>query len=108
MIEASANKLRKWMKAVTLSGSMVFNKPIEGAVILICIFYLKKPKTVKRDIPHVKPDLDKLIRAINDSLIGVAFRDDSQVVHIEARKVYSTASEQGCFIRIMQHGGDGR
>jgi Holliday junction resolvase RusA-like endonuclease len=35
------------------------------------------------------PDLDKLVRAILDSLTGVVWRDDAQVVDIVARKVYA-------------------
>jgi Holliday junction resolvase RusA-like endonuclease len=38
--------------------------------------------------PAGKPDTDKLIRAVLDALTGLVWRDDSQVVHIEAWKLY--------------------
>jgi crossover junction endodeoxyribonuclease RusA len=38
--------------------------------------------------PAGKPDLDKLIRAVLDALTGLVWRDDSQVVHVEAWKLY--------------------
>ena len=38
--------------------------------------------------PAGKPDLDKLTRAVLDALTGIVWRDDSQVVHIEAWKHY--------------------
>jgi Holliday junction resolvase RusA-like endonuclease len=34
------------------------------------------------------PDLDKLIRCVKDALTGVAWRDDSQVCFVVARKAY--------------------
>ena len=52
-------------------------------------FRLKKPKTVKRDFPTVAPDLDKLVRGVLDSLTACAYLDDSQVIDIKAKKVYS-------------------
>jgi Holliday junction resolvase RusA-like endonuclease len=38
--------------------------------------------------PTTNPDLDKLVRAVCDALTGVVFRDDSQVVEVEATKRY--------------------
>ena len=44
---------------------------------------------MKRPLPHVKPDLDKLIRAMNDSLTDArVWGDDGQVTTISARKIY--------------------
>lgn len=37
-----------------------------------------------------KPDADKLLRAIGDSLTGVVARDDSQFAHVEAFKYYGS------------------
>lgn len=41
-----------------------------------------------------KPDLDKLLRALNDGLTGVAFHDDSQVVNIAATKRRAEPGEE--------------
>ena len=38
--------------------------------------------------PIVKPDGDKLMRAVLDALTGVAFRDDAQVVRQALEKLY--------------------
>jgi Holliday junction resolvase RusA-like endonuclease len=35
-----------------------------------------------------RPDLDKLLRAVGDALTGVVFRDDAQLVRVEAEKHY--------------------
>lgn len=42
--------------------------------------------------PATRPDIDKLLRAVLDGLTGVAFRDDSQVVDVFARKYYGDGS----------------
>lgn len=39
--------------------------------------------------PGVKPDVDKLTRAVLDALTGVVWADDAQVVVLNADKVYS-------------------
>ena len=38
--------------------------------------------------PPRRPDLDKLCRACLDSLTGIVWRDDAQVVRLEASKGY--------------------
>ncbi|MCR4339570.1 MAG: RusA family crossover junction endodeoxyribonuclease [Gemmatimonadaceae bacterium] len=39
--------------------------------------------------PTTKPDADKLTRALLDALTGVAYVDDSQVVHLGIRKEWA-------------------
>lgn len=64
-------------------------QPFSGAVSLDVMFFMPRPKTVKRELPTVPPDLDKLIRAINDSATDAGIiQDDSQVVEIVAYKFY--------------------
>jgi Holliday junction resolvase RusA-like endonuclease len=52
---------------------------------------MPKPKTVKRLHPTVAPDLDKLIRAVLDSMTAIAYLDDGQVTEINATKIYGVA-----------------
>lgn len=75
-----ANRAKQYFKVVTLEP-----------VAIEIEFGLLRPKSVKRNLPTVPPDLDKLIRAVLDSLTGIAYQDDSQVVRIVATKVYSPA-----------------
>lgn len=61
-------------------------------IAITLLFSFIRPKSVsekKRPYMTVKPDLDKLIRAVLDALTNVAYKDDSQVIHIYAEKVYS-------------------
>ena len=51
--------------------------------------------------PTTKPDADKLARAVLDGLTaGGAYRDDSQVIHLEDWKVY--ADRPGADITIQE------
>lgn len=47
-----------------------------------------KPKTAKQTAPTVRPDVDKLLRAVLDALTNVAYQDDSQVVAVTTTKAY--------------------
>jgi Holliday junction resolvase RusA-like endonuclease len=66
-----------------------------GAVRLSVAFFLPRPKSLpRREVAHTKsPDLDKFVRAIQDALTGVIFRDDAQVVELIAMKRYAAAAE---------------
>lgn len=74
----------------------VSDKPI----VLFMRFFLARPRTVKRDRPIVKPDTDKLARAVLDALTGIVYKDDAQVVEIHARKCYD--DEARCEITVFE------
>lgn len=38
--------------------------------------------------PSRKPDIDNVLKAVLDALNGVAYKDDSRVVFVAARKIY--------------------
>lgn len=63
-------------------------------------FWFEKPKTVKRQHPSVKPDIDKLSRSVLDAITGGVFKDDSQVVILNARKEYG--EKAGVLIRVYE------
>lgn len=65
--------------------------PLEGSIIILVTFYLKRPKTVKRKYPDVKPDIDNYCKALCDSLNGIVWKDDSQIIDLFASKRYSEA-----------------
>jgi Holliday junction resolvase RusA-like endonuclease len=65
-----------------------------GPVKVQITFHLPRPKSrpKRHTHPDVRPDLDKLQRAVLDALTGIAWRDDAQVCAIAAEKCYTTAS----------------
>jgi len=66
-------------------------KLYDGAVSVDLKFYIYRPKSVsekKRPHPTVKPDVDKLVRAIMDALKGVVYTEDARVCDVSATKAY--------------------
>jgi Holliday junction resolvase RusA-like endonuclease len=80
---------------------------ILGPVRLEVNFYVTRPKTVtmvKRPLPIVPPDLDKLVRGVGDGIgqSEVIWGDDSQIVEILARKFYADDRAPGAEIKITE------
>lgn len=104
LVEANPG-LKKWRQTVTLharkhAGTYTGERPLH----VTYRFHLTRPKSVRRWLPWVKPDLDKLIRAVNDGLgdAGV-WDDDSRVTTITAWKVYEAPGYRpGAFITIRE------
>ena len=84
------------------SNDLIFGK--HEAVEIKLAFYFQRPPSIpkKRDRHVVKPDLSKLIRAAEDSLTGIIFNDDAQIVKIESEKHYGQPER----VEIVVHGVD--
>jgi len=101
-------RTRPWRAAVTARAAEVMGDrdPHRGPVKVICTFYFPRPKShyrtgknaplLKDSAPVVHtqhPDLDKLQRAIGDSLSGVAFADDKQIYAWDVAKLWGERGE---------------
>jgi len=83
-------------------------KPLEGALSLAVKVFRPIPKSFSRKKiieaeqglirPITKPDLDNYIKGIKDALKGICWRDDSQVVTMDAEKYYSEIPRVEIFI----------
>lgn len=73
----------------------------DGAVRLAVVFFLPRPQSLPRKVKHhtKKPDCSKLLRAVEDALTGVLWKDDSQVVQLIVQKAYAT-SQPHAVIRV--------
>lgn len=64
-------------------------EPYDGPLHIGVTFYLPRGKTVNRELPSVKPDLDKLQRALGDMLtIAGIITDDARITRWSPRKRY--------------------
>ena len=102
-VTTNANiRTKDWQTLISMAAQQKKpDKPIEGAVDILLNFYLPRPKSVsekKRPLPIVKPDLDKLIRCVLDSLTGIYFLDDAQVCKVEALKRYGDTPRVEIFV----------
>ena len=100
MKEQSSDKLGLWRACIERAARAKLEKTkIPREVFeaedfsLSCIFRFQRPKShfgtgrnagkLKKSAPRchvVKPDLSKLVRAVEDALTGIIWRDDSQVI----------------------------
>lgn len=48
-----------------------------------------------------KPDIDNIVKVIADALNGVAYRDDTQIVFVAAKKAYS--AEEGLDVIVEEY-----
>ena len=73
------------------------------AVRIDMVFYLEKPQSVAKKRTHlvVKPDCDKLARATTDSLTGIIYADDAQIVGLSAFKRYGTPERVEIMVQIL-------
>ena len=96
--------LRNWRASVQQAAADAVPEPLSGPIEIGARFVLSRPQSApkSRIWPDVQPDLDKLVRALLDSLTGIAFHDDKQVCRLAAvDKVYATPSGQtGAIVRI--------
>jgi Holliday junction resolvase RusA-like endonuclease len=104
IVQVNSKKHKAWRNAITQTALATLPAdwvPIDEPCELIVNFYMPKPASVKRSLPTVSPDLDKLIRAVGDSLTdsGVVV-DDSRIVRISARKLYAIGIEPGATIEV--------
>ena len=98
---------KKEMKAWRVECSKLIKKNfkteelIEGPLKIDVVFYIQPPKYIssKRKLREKleaeeifcskKPDIDNFLKALLDSMTGIVFKDDGQVVECRARKLYS-------------------
>ena len=99
----SSKKVAPWRRAVADAvGAITFEK-FETPVEVWATFYLTRPRSVKRLLPHVPPDLDKLERGLNDALtIAGVWADDSLIVRAHAQKFYADDRPSGCHVIVRE------
>lgn len=104
MIPIDDSKATKpWRRDVTLQARPYGTK-FSGAVAVSLLFLIRRPGTVKREMPIVKPDIDKLCRATLDGLVDAgALTDDSHIVDLTATKRYADGGlPPGCHVSIQR------
>jgi Holliday junction resolvase RusA-like endonuclease len=108
VVEAAGQKLKIWRKAIAAACQNLVTEEhslLLGPVRVEVEFYLPRPASVtvkKRALPIVPPDVDKLLRGLLDGIgqSEVIWGDDSQVVQVEAIKLYADDTEPGATVTI--------
>lgn len=119
MITPNPKGLKRWRKTVGEYALAEMNsvglRMTDGPVVMAGVFCFKRPKchfrtgryshTLRDDSPgefrHLQyPDLDKLVRAIFDSLTKVCYMDDSQVCFIRGFVKMWVEDESRAIIKV--------
>lgn len=99
-------KERPWRDHVrdTILSHRTPTIPHESFVTVETTFYLPRPKTIppsKRKQPTVKPDIDKLQRALYDAITEThIWHDDCQITDVTSHKRYADNTTTGVFLTI--------
>ena len=82
--------LKPWRKNVAAAAKAAYSGPqLVDAVAVELEFFLQRGKTVTREFPTTKPDIDKLERAIFDGITDSgAWKDDALVCRVVKGKEY--------------------
>lgn len=98
-VRDDAKKGKPWRQNVAQAAGEAMNGTglLDGALELRLTFYVPRPKShyganglrpSSPLYPTKRPDVTKLIRAVEDALTGIVWRDDAQVVRQHATKLY--------------------
>lgn len=92
-----AAKLKDWRASIASAAQLWIEQngmptPLNGPLALEVIFELPRPKSAPKRVlyPSTKPDLSKLIRAVEDALTGIAYVDDARIVKLLVGKVFAS------------------
>lgn len=104
-VRDSAKGSAGWKKTVAqvAGAEMIGRELLAGPLLLEVTFWMPRPKghygtgrnaeRLKDSAPRypiVKPDTTKLLRALEDALTGIVWRDDAQIVTQIVQKSYGT------------------
>lgn len=110
VLQDNRERQRPWASLIATTAMGAWNAPpTDGPVRVTLAFVFRRPKIhfgkrgLRPSAPreHVKrPDLDKTVRLVLDSLTHVVWEDDAQVVAIEAWKAYTTGGGAGLLVEV--------
>ena len=90
--------------------AMGSTQPIEGAITLYLYIRLPVPKSYSKKAtadclsglvrPTKKSDIDNFTKSLMDGMNEIVYKDDSQVVDLHVRKIYS--DEPGVDVCVME------
>lgn len=110
-IITSANpNLKQWRQQATSAAMEAMQEasmlePVDRSVAIAiqADFYFDKPASTKRSVVDkvTKPDIDKLQRGLFDSMTGVVFVDDSQIVRVACTKNFGSPERVEVSVKLI-------
>ena len=89
IVDDNAATLKPWRAVVAKAANR--GMTLDGPVHADLLFVMPRPQKPRWDVPAVKPDIDKLTRAIFDGLTeGGLLADDARVTRMVVEEVYAS------------------
>jgi crossover junction endodeoxyribonuclease RusA len=101
LYESAARAVAAWRSAIVWQVRSAMRQQrhpgfYAGPVALDVVFFLVRGQTITRELPHVKPDVDKLLRSTLDGLtMSGVVKDDAQITTVRCRKRYGSPPGAG-------------
>ena len=107
-------RCRAYKEAVALCArsAMGGKDMLEGAVSVRVMFVFAVPTSWNKErrteaacgrLAHVlKPDLDNMYKSITDAMIGIVYKDDSQIVEARIEKRYAGRFAEGAYVSVRE------
>lgn len=100
--DANAAKLKPWRARVAAAAD--FGVTLDGPVLVAAVFYMPRPKKPRWWRPAVKPDVDKLARALMDGMTdGGLLADDARVTDLILMKRYGEPGVRVLAVEEQEH-----
>lgn len=111
-VRDSARRSAPWKREVAQAAGAAVNGAglLDAALRLDVAFYVPRPKghygarglrPSAPEYPTTRPDVTKLLRAVEDACTGVVWRDDAQVVMQTAAKMYGEPARVEVKVRTL-------
>lgn len=94
------------------AGGVITDKPVRVEIVA----FFEPPKSARkkdkikmlanRILPEKKPDVDNVAKIILDALNKIAYKDDSQVIELSVKKLYSDVAKVLVHIEEIETAGD--
>ena len=106
VIHVKSAQLKQWRRKIAIQARALIGQPVakQTPISMEYKFYMPRGKTVTRHWPSVQPDLDKLVRAVNDALEQDAriIPNDGCIIELKAAKYYADRpNKPGVYIHIQ-------
>lgn len=99
VLAESAKDLKPWRAQVALAAKAAVDRNGGGwftkqpLFVRLKFLFLRPASLPKKKVHHVvRPDVDKLARAVLDALKGVVYGDDGQIGELHVRKAYTSGA----------------
>lgn len=84
-----SNEMRAYYQELQILARQQWRgAPLETPLSVSMMFMLPKPKRPKHPYPAGRPDTSNLVKAVEDALNGVVWKDDALICNLTAMKAW--------------------